>query len=91
MPDSFDVLPVGSAVRVGGEIDAVVNAIMIRGKDVVQYECVWWDGNTHHSKWLHDREVQPTSEETLPIGFRRVEEDPFEPMSVFPSDNNLIH
>jgi len=67
----IEVLPVGTPVKLGGEIDAIIGAVSIRGlENSIAYECQWID-DTVKSQWVDEIMVKP--EEgigKLKIGFK---------------------
>ena len=69
----LSVYAVGTEVVVGSDITAIVTAVSIRSS--VQYECSWWDGRTHHSKWLEECEVFTGKGTRMRIGFANGDAD----------------
>jgi hypothetical protein len=57
------LIAIGSRVRIADNIPARVRQICISENDYVEYEVVWWDGNTRHTQWLSAFEVKWDSEE----------------------------
>jgi uncharacterized protein YodC (DUF2158 family) len=35
----------------------------------ITYECSWWNGRSHDSKWFHENEIEVTLSEKTRIGF----------------------
>lgn len=56
---AVSVLPIGTPVRIGKDVRAIVTEICIRGGDSVQYQCAWWDGLERKTEWLDQNEVSP--------------------------------
>lgn len=67
--DFISVFAVGQSVVIGGDLQATVTGINIRGIDHVQYECSWWDGRSHYCKWLDACEVTSEEQPSRMIGF----------------------
>lgn len=69
------VLPVGTIVKVGGEIDAVITAVSIRGLEFsIAYECQWVSDNALKSQWIDEILVKPEDNpKKLKIGFKNKE------------------
>ncbi len=67
---NIEVLPPGTSVKIGGDIDAIVTAISIRGPEYsLSYECQWIDDSVK-SQWIDEIMVQPKEKvEKLKIGF----------------------
>jgi hypothetical protein len=68
------VLPVKTQVVIGGAVDGVITAIIIRPAfgDVVSvdYECDWWDGNDVKTRVFNQFSVAPIGDvRTAQIGF----------------------
>lgn len=64
------VFAIGSHVRIGGDIRAIVTSVQMCPKNHVAYECSWWDGLSHQCKWLEDFEVVLVdASEVVRIGF----------------------
>lgn len=60
--NSVEVLPIGTHVKVGGNINAVVTAVSIRGlENSIAYECQWTDESLK-SQWIDEIMVQPQEE-----------------------------
>lgn len=71
--EAIQVFQVGCSVKIGEKITATVISVCIRAKLHVSYECTWWDGNTHHCKWLEQTEVASHEESRcVRIGFAEV-------------------
>ena len=63
MTDNYvEVLPVGTIVKIGGDIDAVVTAVSIRGlESSIAYECQWTDESLK-SQWIDEIMIKPEEE-----------------------------
>ena len=67
---TIEVMMIGSPVTIGDEVDATITGVSIREKCHVTYEVSWWDGMTHHCKWLEQHEVVRSDEAIgMRIGF----------------------
>lgn len=55
----ISVFAIGSQVLIDGRISAQVLTIEISEKNVVSYECVWWDDLSRHVEWVQSWEVVP--------------------------------
>ena len=65
----IELIPAGTEVKVGDDIEAVVTAACIRDLDVT-YECVWWDGRTRKSEWLPSWQIRVAQNTgALRVGF----------------------
>lgn len=70
------VIPPGTPVELGegdGKVEAHVMGIYIKGDFYIEYECVWFDGNTLQTEYLpaslvKQREIEGSSKA---IGFHR--------------------
>lgn len=67
----IEIFRIGSPVRIGKQIPAVVTGATLRAGGRVVHEVAWWDGNTHHSEWLESFLVEQQTDErdTNRIGF----------------------
>lgn len=67
-----EVLPIGTVVKVGGEIDAVVAAISIRGiESSIAYECQWVN-DVVKTQWVDEIMVKPEEgSDKIKIGFNK--------------------
>lgn len=50
------VIPVGTPIKIGDDIDAIVAAVMIGDGSHVRYQVTWWDGKTRREEWVAGRE-----------------------------------
>ncbi len=70
----IEVLPVGTPVKIGGDIEAIIGAVSIRGlENSIAYECQWID-DTVKTQWVD--EIMVKSEEEIvkhKIGFKNKE------------------
>lgn len=71
MPEHFSihVRPLGSKVKLHGEIDAIITAVCIRRAHVT-YECAWMSGANRKSEWVEPDEIEHCEAATTKIGFR---------------------
>lgn len=67
--DRLSVLPVGSRTLIRGDIKAIITGIMIHGKDHIQYECSWWNGESRTSAWLDATEIDAGDMIWKEVGF----------------------
>jgi len=75
MPKNYiEVLPIGTVVKLGGDIDAIITAVSMRGlESSIAYECQWTD-DTVKSQWVDEIMVKPEEEVTKnKIGFKNKE------------------
>lgn len=70
----IEVLPVGTIVKIGGDLDAVITAVSIRGlESSIAYECQWTKDSVK-SQWVDEIMVQPQKKtEKNKIGFNNKE------------------
>lgn len=61
MPESIEVIAVGSSVLLGDVIEARVTAVTIREGRIL-YECVWWDDSERHEEVVEAWEIRPNGE-----------------------------
>lgn len=70
-PSRIEVIAPGSQVRLSGGIVAGVLQVNVMPNFHVQYQCVWWDGNTRNTQWVEAWEVTTEADDKpLRIGFR---------------------
>lgn len=70
MTYSLSVLPVGTKVRIAGEFEGFISAVLIGLGGLVQYRCVWWSSRSRSEEWLEALEVEPVEPDNqLRIGF----------------------
>ena len=72
MTKSIEVFPIGTPVKIGDKIEAIITAISIRGiKSSIEYECQWATDKLH-SQWV-DEVLSQTKEKTnkTKIGFKK--------------------
>lgn len=67
--NSLELYKVGSKVKLAEDVHGSIIAICIRGDNYVTYECGWWNGRSHDSKWFHANEIEVTLSEKTRIGF----------------------
>lgn len=67
--NSVEVCKIGSKVKLAEDIYGSIVAVCIRGDNHVTYECSWWNGRSHDSKWFHSSEIEVTLSEKTRIGF----------------------
>ena len=67
--NSLDLYGVGSKVKLADDVYGIITAICLRGDNYVTYECSWWNGRSHDSKWFHSDEIEVTLSEKTRIGF----------------------
>jgi len=75
MPKNYiEVFPVGTHVKLGGDIDAVIGAVSIRGlENSIAYECQWID-DVVKTQWVDEIMVKPEEKVTKnKIGFNNKE------------------
>ena len=70
MNNILKVIPIGTSVIIGDDIQATITSIWIRGNGFVQYDCSWWDKRSYNSKWFNSSEISiPGSKKLESIGF----------------------
>lgn len=67
--NSLETFKIGSKVKLTEDVYGVISAVCIRGNNYVTYECSWWNGRSHDSKWFHENEIEVTLSEKTRIGF----------------------
>jgi len=67
--NSIELHRIGSKVKLADDVEGTIIAISIRGNNYITYECSWWNGRSHDSKWFHSDEIEITSTEKTRIGF----------------------
>lgn len=60
---------IGSKAKLAEDVIGTITGISIRGDNHVTYECAWWNGRSHDSKWFDVHEIEITTSEKLRIGF----------------------
>jgi len=61
----------GTCVTLDDDIRATIIAATILDEDVVQYQCVWWNGKTRTKDWIKPVEITVTDRKhkKIKIGF----------------------
>jgi hypothetical protein len=75
MIDTYvEVLPIGTVVKLGGNIDAIITAVSIRGvESSIAYECQWTNDSVK-SQWVDEIMVKPQEKfVNNKIGFNKKE------------------
>jgi hypothetical protein len=74
MTKNVEVLPIGTVVKIGGDIDAIITAVSIRGLEhSIAYECQWTNDSVK-TQWIDEIMVQPQEKiEKSKIGFNNTE------------------
>lgn len=67
--NSIEVYKVGSKVKLTDDVYGYIVGISIRGDNHITYECSWWNGRSHDSKWFYSGEIEITVGEKTKIGF----------------------
>jgi len=68
----IELFEVGTRVFIGGKIEAIVTAVMIRAEQQIQYECVYWDSNVRKCEWVFSLEVRSEKDTVaIQIGFKK--------------------
>lgn len=67
--NSLELYKIGSKVKLAEDVYGVITAICLRGDNYTTYECSWWNGRSHDSKWFHSNEIEVTLSEKTRIGF----------------------
>lgn len=65
----LELYKIGSKVKLADDVHGIITGITIRGDNHVTYECAWWNGRSHDSKWFHANEIEVTLSEKVRIGF----------------------
>lgn len=56
----LEVYKIGTKVKLDEDVVATITSVNIRANDYVTYECGWWNGKSHDSKWFTENEISPT-------------------------------
>lgn len=67
--NSLETFKIGSKVKLAEDVYGVISAVCIRGNNYITYECSWWNGRSHDSKWFNETEIEVTLSEKTRIGF----------------------
>jgi uncharacterized protein YodC (DUF2158 family) len=67
--NSVELYKIGSKVKLTDDVYGIITGISIRGNNYITYECAWWNGRSHDSKWFHENEIEVTVAEKYKIGF----------------------
>jgi len=67
--NSIEAYKIGSKVKLAEDVHGSVIGISIRGDNHITYECAWWNGRSHDSKWFHSSEIEVAVAEKTKIGF----------------------
>jgi len=68
--NSLELYKIGSKVKLTDDLYGNISAICLRGNNYVTYECSWWNGSSHDSKWFYESEIEVSSDaEKHRIGF----------------------
>lgn len=68
----IEVIHPGSRVTIGGDVEALVLAVMIM-TDGVQYKVAWWDGRERREEWIDPAEIGSGEGEMVKVGFKGTE------------------
>lgn len=68
--NEIEVLAIGTAVTIDGDIPAVIRAITIYSEHWVKYNCVWWEERNRREEWLTIDEITVKEASLLPIRFK---------------------
>lgn len=68
----MQLFPIGQSVKLDENITGVITAILIHSNTYVEYQVVWWDGNTRNCQYVSDIEIKPDNQnyKSLNIGFK---------------------
>jgi len=71
----IEVLPIGENVKIGGEIEATIIAISIRGlNSTISYECQWVSKLEIKNQWIDEIMIKPDNGvKKIKIGFKNKE------------------
>ena len=67
--NTLDLYSVGTKVKLADDVFGTIIGIMLRGDNHITYECAWWNGRSHDSKWFHQKEIEVTASDKTRIGF----------------------
>ena len=67
--NSLELYKIGSKVKLAEDVYGTITATCVRGDNYITYECSWWNGRSHDSKWFHSNEIEVTLSEKTRIGF----------------------
>lgn len=67
--NSLELYKIGSKVKLADDVYGTITGISIRGNNHVTYECAWWNGRSHDSKYFHSSEIEVTLSDKTRIGF----------------------
>lgn len=65
----LELYKIGSKVKLTDDVHGTITGISIHGDNHVTYECAWWNGRSHDSKYFHSSEIEVTLSEKTRIGF----------------------
>ncbi|HEY6231355.1 MAG TPA: hypothetical protein VIW64_08825 [Pyrinomonadaceae bacterium] len=68
---TIEVLPIGTKVKIAGDIQATVRAVTIYSEHWIKYLCVWWDERERKEEWLMSDEVDAAATARVGIAFQR--------------------
>jgi len=59
----MEVLAIGTAVTIDGDIPATIRAITIYSEHWVKYLCVWREERTRKEEWLTEDEIKVSGDQ----------------------------
>ena len=68
--DDLGIISVGSSVNLTGDVMGVIISINIKYNNHITYECSWWNGRNHETKWIEEFELtKAAGQDKTTIGF----------------------
>lgn len=67
--NTIDIYKIGSKVKLAEDVFGHIIGVRIEGNNHITYECSWWNGRSHDSKWFHEDEIEANIAERQKIGF----------------------
>jgi uncharacterized protein YodC (DUF2158 family) len=72
----MEVYEPGTNVLLTDEVPATIVSVAIHSGNYIQYECVWWSGQSRNREWFSEAEILEFVDKDKPkiqIGFCRIE------------------
>lgn len=68
----LDVIEIGSAVLLDGDIPATITALEVRGSEhLLTYQATWWDERNRKCEWVTPEEIKHAEQRrTIRFGSR---------------------
>jgi hypothetical protein len=65
----IEVYPVGTIIKIGGDIDATIVGINIRQNNNIAYEIAYYDAGIRQEHWVYDLEIKSDANKIV-LGFK---------------------